>query len=299
MTNSADPWLVLTAHSNTGVVTPAGPDEPGELRPIRFRRRVGRPLPGDRVLLDEADSAVEILPRKNHFGRGIWGGRFREMAANLDQVLVMVAPEPAPSRDLLHRYLAAAAILNIPSAILANKADLGLETLQEDLARFEALGYPVLRVSSASGQGIDALRDRLGGRLSLLAGQSGVGKTSMINILVPDRERQTARLSRVTGKGTHTTTTCEINRLADGGWLADSPGVWEYSLWAMDSFELEKGFPEIREVSAQCRFRDCRHRSEPGCAVLDAVNQGRIQDFRYQAWQRLLDEVERQGDDGR
>jgi len=295
MPDLQSPWLVVAAHSNSAVATKLDSGPESGLQVVRFRRRTGRPLTGDQVRLDEAMTVREILPRRNRFGRGIWGGRFREIAANLDRILIMVAAEPVPSRDLLHRYVAAAGILDIPCSLVLNKTDLDVGKLDADLEIFQSLGHRVFRVCANTGAGVDELAAGIGDQTSLLVGQSGVGKTSLANRLIPDLKAQTSALSRVTGKGTHTTTTCRLHRLPDGGWMGDTPGVWEFSLWAMDAIELEEGFSEFRPISVHCRFRDCRHLDEPGCAIRQGVEAGTISDYRYQAWRRLLAEVEKQG----
>src|SRR5699024_1853665 len=120
----------------------------------------------------------------------------------------------------------------------------------------------------------------------------GVGKSSLLNALVPDLDTQTGELSHVTGKGTHTTTTATAHRYGEHAWLIDTPGVWEYGLWKMDAETLQRGFPEFSTL-APCRFRDCRHRSEPGCAVVAAIDSGALPAFRHEAWLRLLAEQER------
>lgn len=282
---------VIEAWANRAIAR----DESGQLTPFHLPRRIERPLPGDQVQLDERDELVELLPRRNRFGRGDERGRFRPIAANLDQALIVIAPEPAPSPDLVPRYLCACRIAGIEPLIVVNKSDLALPD-QEPFAHLEALadlGVASVRTRCRPDARIDELRARLSGRTSLIAGQSGVGKTSLVNALIPDLERQTGRLSRVTGKGRHTTTSAVLCRLPDGGWLVDTPGVWEYGLWSMALNTLAQGFPEFAQFSADCRFRDCRHHQEPGCAVRSAVERGELAAFRYAAWIRLLGEQDR------
>lgn len=285
--------LVVQAGTNHGVAA----DTTGDLTGFHFRRRTGRPLPGDHITLDHAGALERILPRRNSFGRGDGRGRRKAIAANLDQVLIVLAPEPAPSRDLLHRYLAAALIEGIRPLIVVNKADLSIPDQPpfSHLDELAGLGYDHIRVHCFPQANPGDLPERLSGRLSLLAGQSGVGKSSLLNALVPDLEIQTRALSRVTGKGTHTTTSVTLHRLPHAGWAMDTPGVWEYTLWAMDYTTLEKGFPEFSPHARNCRFRDCRHQHEPDCAVKRAVDAGGIPDFRHRAWLRLLAEQERLG----
>jgi ribosome biogenesis GTPase / thiamine phosphate phosphatase len=291
--SSNETLIVVQASSNRGVAA----DGQGKLGVFPFRRRSGRPLPGDRVILDAAGALDRILPRNNRFGRGDNRGRFKPIAANLDQVVIVIAAEPAPSRDLLHRYLAAAHIHRIHPLVVVNKADLELPQAPpfDELDGLRELGYDIIRTSCLDGSELNDLPARLANRVSLLAGQSGVGKSSLLNALIPDLDLQTGALSRVTGKGTHTTTTATLHQLPDGGWVVDTPGVWEFGLWQMSAEELQQGFPEFTRIPGNCRFRNCRHRDEPGCAIRAAVDNGELPAFRWQAWLRLLAEQDRLG----
>ncbi len=283
--------LVIEAHSNRGVAA----TDSGELTAFHFPRRLGRPLPGDRISLDQSGTLIAIRDRTNEFGRGDNRGRFKPLAANLDRALIVIAAEPAPSPDLLHRYVAAALIRGIQPVIVINKSDLPRPDRPpfNELADFSALGIPVIPCRCRPSPDLGALPALVAKGVSLLAGQSGVGKTSLLNALVPDLAQQTGELSRVTGKGTHTTTSATLHRLPSGAWLVDTPGVWEYGLWTMKSPELERGFPEFAALEAGCRFRDCKHLTEPACAIRAASESGQIPTARYQAWVRLLREQER------
>jgi len=285
---------VVVSYGNTGVVEL--PD--GHRRHCKFRRSVGRPYCGDFVELEEVDSGsvvvTAIRPRANEFLRGGTQGRRQVIAANLDQALIVVAPAPEPSRDLIERYLVAVHSLGIRPLLVLNKVErMADEVLAHDsplhrLHEYEALGYPVLRTSCKGPPGIEALPAALFERTSILVGQSGVGKSSLVNALLPDLELQTGELSRVTGKGTHTTTTTIMYALPCGGRLVDSPGVWEYGLWEMTQAEIAGGFVEFGPLLGRCRFNDCRHASEPGCAVRAAVDAGEIRRWRYESYLRLL-----------
>lgn len=282
---------VLTALGNHGLAVPdsAGPGStPVE---VRFRRNVGRPLPGDRIRVDAHGGLTAIEPRTALFGRGARHGRFQPIAANLTTLIIVIAPEPAPSRDLIHRYVAAARLEGINPLIVVNKSDLGVP----DAAPFDELhdlAVPVVHTRTTEPANLDGLAGWLTSGLHLLAGQSGVGKSSLANALLPDLDLQTERLSRATGKGRHTTTSARLFRLPDRGWLVDTPGVWEYGLWAMPVDQLQRAFPEFARLPA-CRFRDCRHLEEPGCAVRAAAETGALPDSRYQAWRSLLREQQR------
>ncbi len=290
--------LVLVSYGGHGVVLL--PD--GERKPCKFRRKVGRPYCGDRVEVAQADGdslVVEsILPRKNNFVRADDRGRQQVIAANLDQVLIVVATRPLPSRDLMERYLLAVHSLGIEPVIVYNKTDLAVaadETAAGALVLahmpdYEALGYTIIKTSCKTEPGIAGLHELLRNRTSILVGQSGVGKSSLINQLLPDMDIQTGALSTATGKGTHTTTSTMLYEIPGGGYLIDSPGVWEFGLWKLDNQQLESGFIEFKPWLGQCRFNNCIHASEPGCAVKQAVDQGRIRDWRYQSYLRLLEQ---------
>jgi ribosome biogenesis GTPase len=290
--------LVLVSYGNQGVVLL--PD--GSNKHCKFRRNVGRPYCGDQVRVDVADDdslVVEsILPRQNCFMRADERQRQQVIAANLGQVLIVVASRPLPSRDLMERYLLAVHSLGIEPVIVLNKVDLdlpddetaaGVEVLAH-MPDYEALGYTVIRTSCKGAPGIVDLYPVLKDRTSILVGQSGVGKSSLINHLLPDLDLQTGDLSAATGKGTHTTTTTMMYQFTGGGFLIDSPGVWEYGIWKLEQDELAVGFVEFIPWLGQCRFNNCLHASEPDCAIKQAVVDGHIRQWRYDAYLRLLEQ---------
>ena len=287
---------MLVSYGSQGVVLL--PD--GERKRCKFRRKVGRPYCGDRVMVaraDEASLVVEsILPRNNYFVRADERQRQHIIAANLDQVLIVVAAAPLPSRDLMERYLLAVHSLGIKPVIVLNKMDLktspddtsaGTEVLAH-MPEYETLGYNVIRTSCKTAPGITGLQSTLRHKTSILVGQSGVGKSSLINQLLPDLDIQTGALSTATGKGTHTTTSTMLYQFHDGGFLIDSPGVWEYGIWKLDNNELADGFIEFKTWLGQCRFNNCVHDTEPDCAIKQAVANGQIREWRYQSYLRLL-----------
>jgi ribosome biogenesis GTPase len=287
--------LIRVAYGSQGVAELAG----GQPVPCRFRRSVGRPCCGDRVRLERDDATTfavsEILPRRNEFVRADRQGRRQVLASNLDRVLVVIAPRPAPSQDLVERYLVAVHSLGIKPALVINKAELAAgapppEPPFSRLGEYRRLGYPVVHTSCKASPGIEALLPLLRDATSVLVGQSGVGKSSLVNRLIPDLELQTGELSRATGKGTHTTTTTILYTLPGGGRLIDSPGVWEYGLWDMSPGELAAGFPEFADPATHCRFNNCRHAGEPGCAVDAAVREGAVPAWRLASYRRLLEQ---------
>jgi ribosome biogenesis GTPase len=274
----------------------------GQRKRCKFRRRVGRPFCGDQVVTASADDASlvveKILPRKNYFVRADERQRQHIIAANLDQVLIVVAARPLPSRDLMERYLLAVNSLDIEPVIIMNKMDLEVpvdETaagagVLAHMPEYEDLGYRVIYTSCKTAPGITDLQPVLKDRTSILVGQSGVGKSSLINQLLPDLDIQTGELSTATGKGTHTTTSTMMYQFTGGGYLVDSPGVWEYGIWKLDNDELAAGFVEFRPWLGECRFNDCIHASEPDCAIKQAVADGHIREWRYQSYLRLLEQ---------
>jgi len=290
--------LMLVSYGSQGVVVLPG----GQRQRCKFRRKVGRPYCGDQVMVGRADDnslVVEsILPRTNYFVRTDERLRRHIVAANLQQVAIVIAARPLPSRDLMERYLLAVHSLGIEPLIVLNKTDLdvagnetaaGAKVLQH-MSDYAALGYTVVRTSCKAAPGISELQPVLKGRTSILVGQSGVGKSSLINQLLPDLDIQTGALSRATGKGTHTTTSTRLYEFTDGGYLIDSPGVWEYGIWKLDRDELAAGFREFSPYPGKCRFNNCAHASEPDCAVKQAVADGHILEWRYQSYLRLLEQ---------
>ena len=288
--------LVLVSYGNRGVIEFAD----GTQSDCLYRRSVGRPYCGDRVSVERVDGqstvVTEILPRSNEFARANARQHKQVIAANLDQVLIVIAAAPEPSTDLVERYLVAVHSLGIRPVIVLNKSelvgqvDLATNSPLHHLDDHRELGYDVLATSCKGTPGIDAMLPVLGGKTSILVGQSGVGKSSLVNELLPDLDLQTGALSRVTGKGIHTTTTTIMYSLPFGGRLIDSPGVWEYGLWKMEQPELAGGFVDFHPFLGHCRFNDCRHAGEPDCAVAGAVNSGSISKWRYESYRRLLEQ---------
>lgn len=288
---SIDRVRLVQSHANHGVALSAD----GRYLAVHFPRRFERALPGDFVDVDETGSVTAAPRRRNRFGRGDRRGRFRPLAANVDRAAIVIAPEPAPSRDLLHRYLAACHIQGIDALLVVNKRDLPIPSGPpfDELDALAGLGVAVHHTRCRPEPALAGLERVLGSGVTLLAGQSGVGKSSLLNALIPDLQARTGALSRVTGKGTHTTTSATLYPFGHEAFIIDTPGVWEYGLWRMDAEELARGFPEFASHAARCRFRDCRHRGEPGCGVIAAIEAGTLPAFRHEAWLRLLAEQER------
>ena len=257
---------------------------------------------GDRVQVEDkgGDAPVvgDIEPRRNYIIRRAsnLSKEFQIIAANLDQaVLVATLTNPETSTTFIDRFLATAEAYQVPAVLAFNKIDL-LETeewrnrLDELKSLYESIGYPVITMSAATGEGADALRAQLAGKMSLLSGNSGVGKSSIINLLVPDAHVKVGDVSHTHHKGMHTTTFSELLDLPGGGAIIDTPGVKAFGTIDFERAEVAHYFPEIFRISDECRFNNCTHTHEPGCAVLAAVEQGTIAASRFTSYLSILDE---------
>lgn len=250
---------------------------------------------GDRVLvqrLDDGSGMIEdILPRTRVLSRQSPGRPDREqvLVANPDQALfVFACADPDPNFRMLDRFLVVAERESIPAVIVANKLDLVVaRSAKAEFDLYADLGYPVLYTSAESGKGIRRLRRQLKGRISVLAGPSGVGKTSLLNRVQPGLGLRTREFSQATGKGRHTTVAPKLVELDFGGYVADTPGLKAFALWDIEPGELDAYFPELRDLVAACDFSDCTHVHEPGCAVIAAVEDGRISPERYDSYLRM------------
>jgi ribosome biogenesis GTPase len=219
--------------------------------------------------------------------------RFRSklLAANVDQIFIVTAAVPSPNPDLLNRCLIAAEAADIPACIVVNKTDLPETTdLLAQLKPYEQLGYPLITL--AAKQDIEPLRPWLVDKVSILIGASGVGKSTLINQLVPEAEIATREISKALDTGKHTTTNTRLYHLPKGGALIDSPGMQEFGLQHLDSAGLQHAFPEFRPLIGQCRFYNCHHLKEPDCAILGAVEKGEILTERWRCYQALLGELD-------
>ena len=243
---------------------------------------------------------VEILPRASKLSRPtpVPGARVFEqvIVSNVDLVLpVFSVASPAPKWGLLDRYLIAAEAAELPSLIVVNKLDLAWKNpaFDEEIEVYRRIGYPVLPVSAATGEGIEELKCQLQGKLSVLVGKSGVGKTSLLNAIQPGLGLRVKAVSDgELGKGRHTTTHFEMFELDFGGALVDTPGIREFGLWDIPAEELAYLFPEMADHVGRCKFGlSCRHDREPGCAIRTAVMAGEISPYRYQSYMRLREEL--------
>jgi ribosome biogenesis GTPase / thiamine phosphate phosphatase len=273
-----------------------------EMRARPMGRRLGL-VCGDRVRCetDRAHDEVlvtQVLPRRTVLARANTRGDSEPIVANVTQLVVVVAPLPQPDLFILDRYLCAATAANIRGVVAVNKADLGEHVAAEELAAFESAGYRHVACSAKKLSGLDPLRELLADQVSVLVGQSGVGKSSIVRALLPEAVVTTGELMRQE-EGRHTTTASRAYSLTSGGSLIDSPGVRDFAP-ALDHLdERTLGFPEVERLAPGCRFQDCKHLQEPACAVIAATETGGISARRYESYRRLRrrynDLVEAQG----
>jgi len=254
----------------------------------KIRLQKGQAMVGDMVsviLMGDDDGVVEkILPRRNEL--------VRPLIANVDQAVVIFATkQPDPSALLLDRFLVQVRAAEINPVICFNKFDLAENEEPELISHYDKTGYPVIRVSAITGQGIESLRKILKGRINVLAGPSGVGKSSLLNTLQPGLELQTGDISLKLRRGKHTTRHVELIPLEQGGLVADTPGFSNVDLPALSREELPGYYPEFNSYADRCRFNGCLHYREPGCAIKEAVRKGYVSMLRYQNYLNLLEEV--------
>ncbi|MCM1110603.1 MAG: ribosome small subunit-dependent GTPase A [Clostridium sp.] len=260
---------------------------------------------GDRVELREPDKNSDyayitaVKPRRNYIIRRAsnLSKEAHILAANLDQVILVVTlAQPVTSTTFVDRFLATAEAYGIPATIVINKTDLlegdpeAIDLLEAVEYLYRSIGYGVVPVSARDGSGIDTLRDLLGGKTTLISGNSGVGKSTLINRLIPGLNLKTAPISEVHDTGMHTTTFSEMYPLPGGGWLIDTPGVKGFGTIDFDPRQVAHYFPEIFAISEGCRYNDCTHTHEPGCAVLEALRDNRIAESRYNSYLSILED---------
>jgi ribosome biogenesis GTPase len=247
---------------------------------------------GDRVIWGyphsaDGPSVESIEPRRNLIERIDSRGRPEPVAANIDKLAIVVAPQPTTDWFLVDRYWAGAVLKDLAALIVVNKQDLGTAAIEPQLEEYRKLNLTCIEVSCQSTHGIADLERCFAGSVSLLVGQSGVGKSSLVNALAPEAAAQTAELTR-DAEGRHTTTTARWYQLDATSAIIDAPGVRDFAPPAHLARAAERGFVEIHERSVQCRFNDCRHMEEPGCAVRAAVENQQISARRYESYRRLF-----------
>lgn len=298
--HSLGPEQTGTLLANYGTYTLVD-DDRGERYRCVTRRNLGALVSGDKVIWqagrDHSGVIIAVEPRRTLLARPDSAGQMKPVAANIDQIVIVAAPRPGISEWLIDRYLVAAEITAITPIIVINKLDLMDQTkrrrTEARFAEYRAIGYTVLFASTKQSHGLDELRNRLRGRTSVFVGQSGVGKSSLINALLPDVKARVGELSEASGQGRHTTSAAMQYRLPDGGSIIDSPGIRDFGLWDITVAQAFEGFVEFRPYRGRCRFRNCAHREEPGCALREAVAEDRISARRLESYHRITDSLSR------
>ena len=286
----------VMAHFGTQVLIES-PDT--SLMRCYMRANLGGLVTGDNVVWragSELGVVVARLERQSELQRPNVYGELKSVAANIDYMVIVVAPEPHAHRNLIDRYLVAAEISGIEPVLCLNKIDLltdenreHFETLVKD---YQAIGYRFIRTSAISEGGLEELKALLKDRISVFVGQSGVGKSQAVSTLLPDEDIKVGGLRTQSKTGKHTTTTATLFHFPSGGDLIDSPGIREFGLWHMEEHEILEGFKEFQPFAGHCKFRDCKHQAEPGCAMKQALDDGKISAGRFASFQQIVDSLD-------
>ena len=304
--SSPQKGLVICRYSKEFEVEALEGENKGALHRCVSRTNIGNIVAGDKVtwragtklsgVIESRMARESVLERPDNFGN------LKEVAANLNQMVIVIACQPSPQTNLIDRYIVAAELMRIKAVLVLNKADLIDNSNQDELdallKRYHRLGYNTAKIVSSRHQTpqLSELTELIDRKTSIVVGQSGVGKSSLINALLPDANLQVGDLSHSSGEGTHTTTQAKLFHLPKGGQLIDSPGIRDFSLWHIDISELVLGYREIHQLAQQCKFRNCQHKNEPACAVLNGIETGEIEQIRFDSFTATREAIEQQQD---
>ncbi|WP_154223182.1 ribosome small subunit-dependent GTPase A [Marinicella rhabdoformis] len=259
-----------------------------------FPRKL-KPICGDEVEVEHLKSEFRITrinKRFNSFCRADSRGRKQHIAANVDQIMIVMAVKPEPTRDILNRYLVVAEKEGITPLLVFNKSDMDPLFFVNTINQYEKLGYLTFKTYNQDPSTVVDLKRQLADKTTILAGQSGVGKSSLTELMMPEVKLKTGKLSDKTGKGAHTTSVTQMYHDSTlNANIIDSPGVWEYGLWSMEAHEIAAGFIDFDDFMGQCKFSNCTHIHEPGCAIELAVKQGKIKNNRFESYLRIVDSM--------
>lgn len=274
--------------------------EDGTLHRCQFRTNLGQIVTGDQVIwrpaIDQSGVIVAITERNSELCRPDSRGNLRPVAANIDLIFLVIAAEPRTPYGLIDRYLVAAENVNIRPVILINKSDLltndAADWAEEICSTYEPIGYQLVKTSTRSESDLSSLKAAMQNQTSIFVGQSGVGKTSLVNTLLPEVGARVGPLSETSGKGMHTTTTAHLFHLPNDGNIIDSPGIREFGLGHVTQQQLIEGFIEFQPFLGHCKFRDCKHLHEPKCAIQEAISEGEISSRRFESYHQIRESIE-------
>lgn len=281
-------------------------DHAGEIVRCHIRRTIASVVCGDNVLFARSEvpdenlgGVIELVQdRRSVLTRPDFYDGVKPIAANIDQIIVVSSVKPDLSLNIIDRYLVACEDTGIAPLLVLNKVELlspeERESVEASLQIYTKLGYRFLYTSCKSGEGIDALHDTLRDKTSVFVGQSGVGKSSIINQVLPDADELVGEISENSGLGQHTTTAAKLLPIPTGGDLIDSPGVREFALWHLPQERITWGFKEFRDYLGGCKFRDCKHLNDPGCIIRQAVEDGEIAPQRYENYHKIIAAMDEQ-----
>ena len=275
----------------------------GEIFRCNLRRTLSSLVVGDKVIWRQGNEQLQgvsgvieaIHPRQNEIARPDYYDGLKPIAANIDRIIIVSAVVPVLSLNIIDRYLVVCENAGIEPVIVVNKGDL-LDAQQErevesQLQIYRDIGYQTIIISAETGKNMEKLTALLSDGTSIFVGQSGVGKSSLINHILPTVNAQVGGISETSGLGQHTTTSSRLYHLPQGGNLIDSPGIREFGLWHLEPDQITKGYREFQYVLGTCKFRDCKHLNDPGCALREAVEAGRISAIRYENYHRLIESL--------
>jgi ribosome biogenesis GTPase len=272
----------------------------GEEVDARIKGKRIKAVCGDSVTVEPIENEADWLitrigPRRNQLTRPNMRGQVEVLAANIDTLVVVASVSPLPDWYIVDRYLCAAEIMGVDAIVVFNKVDLleGHDIEIPELDEYRDIGLPVFECSAASGTGTNEIRATLSDQCAIVVGQSGVGKSSLINHMINESQQRTADISSKTGEGRHTTVNSVMIPLQGGGSVIDSPGVRDYAPALSSSIDAAQGFREIAAAAQSCRFANCRHLREPGCAVKEGVDMGTISYRRYESFKRVVNITEK------
>nr|WP_284694992.1 small ribosomal subunit biogenesis GTPase RsgA [Photobacterium galatheae] len=277
--------------------------ETGDIHRCNLRRSIQSLVSGDRVVWRPGVEALQgiagvveaVHERTSMLTRPDYYDGVKPVAANVNRIIIVSSVLPELSLNIIDRYLVAAETVEIEPLIVLNKVDLldddNRQRVEETLSLYRKIGYEVRYVSTMTGEGLETLKADLKDHISIFAGQSGVGKSSLVNALMPEVEAEIGDVSENSGLGQHTTTAARLYHFADGGDLIDSPGVREFGLWHLEPEQVTKAFVEFRDYLGGCKFRDCKHKDDPGCLLREALEDGKISQERFDSYHKIIDSM--------